>query len=98
MALSLPRSSALDAVAGAVADAVSVFGFAFYLQPLIMPLFNEMPGLPRHKARISTWAMRFAVLGQYCTPHSCTAPFEETQWVLVLHSAAPMAPRSLLPF
>lgn len=63
LALVLPFCSALVGVASAVADAVSVFGFAFYLQPLIMPLYNEMPGLPRHKARISTWAMRFAVLG-----------------------------------
>lgn len=49
---------------GAACGAVSVFGFAFFLQPFIMPLLSEMPP-GRTGVVITSWAMRITLLGMY---------------------------------
>lgn len=43
--------------------AVSTFGFAFYIQPVLMPMIAEMP---RGKVglKILSWSTRFVVLGE----------------------------------
>lgn len=45
-----------------IATSLSILGFAFYIQPIMMPLLAEMPGAPRHQARVLSWAMRFTLV------------------------------------
>jgi hypothetical protein len=45
--------------AGLVSQAVSVFGFAFYIQPVIMPLLDEM----QLGVKLTSYSTRVAVLG-----------------------------------
>lgn len=47
---------------GSACGAVSVFGFAFFLQPFIMPLLSEMPP-GRTGVILTSWAMRITLLG-----------------------------------
>lgn len=64
--------------AGSLAVAVSLLGFAFYIQPLMMPLLNEMPGTARSQARILSWAMRFTVVSMYPRADARPKPFSPT--------------------
>lgn len=49
---------------GNVPEAVSVFGFAFYLQPMMMPLLLEMPK-GKVGVKLTSWSARIVVLGIY---------------------------------
>jgi hypothetical protein len=49
-------------VVGLVSQAVSVFGFAFYIQPVIMPLLEEMPE-GRLGVKLTSYSTRVVVLG-----------------------------------
>jgi hypothetical protein len=49
--------------AGAITNAISVFGFAFYIQPLMMPMLVEMPE-GGHGLKMLSYATRVAVLGE----------------------------------
>jgi len=48
--------------AGLVSQAVSVFGFAFYIQPVIMPLLGEMPE-GALGVKLTSYSTRVVVLG-----------------------------------
>jgi sodium-coupled neutral amino acid transporter 11 len=45
-----------------VSQAVSVFGFAFYIQPVIMPLLKEMPA-GQLGVKLTSYSTRVVVLG-----------------------------------
>lgn len=47
---------------GSVPEAVSVFGFAFYIQPMMMPLLLEMPK-GKVGVKLTSWSARIVVLG-----------------------------------
>lgn len=49
--------------AGAVCGAVSTFGFAFYIQPVLMPMIAEMPR-GKYGVKMLGWSNRFVVLGE----------------------------------
>mmetsp|Transcript_12290 Transcript_12290/g.36966 ORF Transcript_12290/g.36966 Transcript_12290/m.36966 type:complete len:541 (-) Transcript_12290:2518-4140(-) len=45
-----------------VVNSISSFGFAFYIQPIMLPMLIEMPN-GKDGARILSWAVRFTILG-----------------------------------
>lgn len=56
--------------AGLVSQAVSVFGFAFYIQPVIMPLLEEMP-VGQLGVKLTSYSTRVVVLGATWKFHCC---------------------------
>ena len=56
------------------AATVSTIAFAFYIQPIAMPMLREMPpGKPGYD--ILSWSMRLVILGALCCcMHQSTRP------------------------
>ena len=56
------------------AATVSTIAFAFYIQPIAMPMLREMPpGKPGYD--ILAWSMRLVILGALrCCKHNLYAP------------------------
>jgi amino acid permease len=48
-------------LAGNVTQAISIFGFAFYIQPIMMPLLLEMPK-GKVGVKLISWSTRIVVL------------------------------------
>lgn len=64
---SLSKFSFFCTFAGDVTQAVSIFGFAFYVQPIMMPLLVEVPdGIVGVK--IVSYSMRIVVLCEGSVP------------------------------
>jgi hypothetical protein len=51
--------------AGLVSQVVLVFGFAFYIQPVIMPLLEEMPA-GQLRVKLTSYSTRDG--GAWCNP------------------------------
>ncbi|KAJ7298881.1 hypothetical protein O6H91_11G105900 [Diphasiastrum complanatum] len=47
---------------GSVTQAVSIFGFAFYIQPIMMPLYSEMPS-GKVGVKLTSYTVRIVILG-----------------------------------
>jgi hypothetical protein len=56
------NSRSLCLLAGNVTQAISIFGFAFYIQPIMMPLLLEMPK-GKVGVKLISWSTRIVVLG-----------------------------------
>ena len=50
-----------------VPEAFAVYGFAFYVQPMLMPLLQEMPAGPLGVSLMTT-AVRVVTLGEGAPP------------------------------
>lgn len=66
----LERASAAQ-VSPELPEAFAVLGFAFYVQPMLMPLLHELPPGPAG-VRITSTAVRWVVMGVASLVRACT--------------------------
>jgi amino acid permease len=58
----LPQEIVVQEELKGLPQAFSIFGFAFYIQPMLLPLLHEMPG-GVHGVGPLLWAVRVVIMG-----------------------------------